>query len=542
MDLMGGGTDPLEGDDAEDVITPALDLRIQQSVGRGMDIGPDGSIYVNDHGGHKVVKLANGAPGMYGAATIPSEDGSELYEFDERGRHLRTLNGLTNDVVWSFHYDAHGRLIRVEDADGDPTTIVRNPAGEPTAIRSRAGIVTLGLDERGYLDEIVYPTGAVYAFVNRKDGIMTSMTTPRQLVHEFSYDSLGRLERDEDPEDGSQSLVRTAINENEYQVEHQTVLGRTTTYRVSRSVAEERTRTQTHPDGTTSTQAELANEITRTTSRDGTVIETQSGPDPRLGHLVSVPERTTVTTPNGLAGVLTTAVSFTPAGGENPLAANEVIREVAVQEDLNRTHTMRYRAADGATPAEVLRRSPENRAVLAVLGLHGRVDRLRLGTWSDGAFSASTFHDLVFGYDPRGRLTTVTQGSGDSARTVTYHYDENGFVDQVTDPASQTHQFDYDDAGRPTTVTLPGGQIIGLAYDADGNLSGVTPPGRPQHTLAHNGVDDLERYTPPDVLPGDDATQYAYDDDHALTDIAAAGRTDAYRSGTTTTPAGWTPC
>ncbi len=164
--------------------------------------------------------------------------------------------------------------------------------------------------------------------------------------------------------------------------------------------------------------------------------------------------------------------------------------------------------------------------MLAVLGLHGRVDRLRLGTWSDGAFSASTFHDLVFGYDPRGRLRTVTQGSGDSARTVTYRYDENGFVDQVTDPASQTHQFDYDDAGRPTTVTLPGGQIIGLAYDADGNLSGVTPPGQPQHTLEHNEVDDLERYTPPDVLPGEDATQYIYDDDHALTDIVRPdGRT-----------------
>ena len=244
-----------------------------------------------------------------------------------------------------------------------------------------------------------------------------------------------------------------------------------------------------HPDGTTSTQAELANEITRRTTRDGTVIETQFGPDPRLGHLASVPERTTVTTPDGLVGVLTTAVSFMPAVGQNALAADEVIREVAVQQDLSRTHTMRYRAAQGATPAEVLGRSPENRAVLAVLGLHGRVNRLRLGTWSDGAFSPSTFHDLVFGYDPRGRLRTVTQGSGDSVRTMTYQYDEDGFVDQVTDPGGQTHQLDYDDAGRPTTVTLPGGQTIGLAYDDDGNLSGVTPPGQPQHMLAHNGVD-----------------------------------------------------
>lgn len=156
------------------------------------------------------------------------------------------------------------------------------------------------------------------------------------------------------------------------------------------------------------------------------------------------------------------------------------------------------------------------------IGSAGRVDRLRLGTWSEGAggtFAASTFHDLVFGYDARGRLRTVSQGSDASARTMTYHYDEDGFVDQVTDPVGQTHQFDYDDAGHPTTVTLPGGQIIGLGYDDDGNLSGVTPPGQPPHTLEHNGVDDLERYTPPDVLPGEDATQYIYDDDHALRDI-----------------------
>ena len=118
-------------------------------VGRGMDIGPDGSIYVNDHGGHKVVKLANGAPGMYGAATIPSEDGSELYEFDERGRHLRTLNGLTNDVVWSLPYDAQAVI-----ESRTPTAIPRpSSATRPVNRRRsdlRAGIVTLGLDERGY--------------------------------------------------------------------------------------------------------------------------------------------------------------------------------------------------------------------------------------------------------------------------------------------------------------------------------------------------------------------------------------------------------
>jgi len=41
---------------------------------------------------------------------IPSEDGSELYSFDKSGRHLATMNTLTNALVYQFTYDSNNQF------------------------------------------------------------------------------------------------------------------------------------------------------------------------------------------------------------------------------------------------------------------------------------------------------------------------------------------------------------------------------------------------------------------------------------------------
>ena len=51
--------------------------------------------------------------------------------FDPKGRHLRTLNALTGADSLQFGYNAHGRLIKVTDGDGNVTTIERDGNGNP---------------------------------------------------------------------------------------------------------------------------------------------------------------------------------------------------------------------------------------------------------------------------------------------------------------------------------------------------------------------------------------------------------------------------
>ncbi|MFZ5503509.1 MAG: RHS repeat-associated core domain-containing protein [Pseudomonadota bacterium] len=127
---------------------------------------------------------------------------------------------------------------------------------------------------------------------------------------------------------------------------------------------------------------------------------------------------------------------------------------------------------------------------------------------------------LNYGYDPRGRLATVTQGSGADRRSLAYTYGADGFVERITDAQQRETLYQRDLAGRITQATLPGARTIGTGYDANGNVTGVTPPNKPAHTFAYTAVDLAEQYTPPTIngitTP---QTQYAYNRDKQLTTL-----------------------
>jgi YD repeat-containing protein len=421
-DIAGGGTEELNG---ERVITGAHRLRLRQPV--AMDLGPDGALYVADRLGHKVIKLANAGPGFYEAVTIPSEDGRELYEFDETGRHLTTRDAATQALVWTFEYDEAGRLSAVRDAYDAATTIERTGAGAATAIVSPDGVRTeLALDPGGYLGGLVHPTGDAYLFEYQGDGLLTTMTTPRGHVHAFEYDERGLLVRDEDPEGGFQELERISTTSDAVSVEHRSALGIATVYDASEGELGERTRTQHHPDGTTAVQADLAAGVHRTTSPDGTVVEVQTEPDPWLGPYAPFAARTSVTTPQGRSRADTETRAFTEGPGGVLASATATTTAAG---DPTRAWVTTFAAAQGATPAVAVGRSPQQRALRSTLGLHGRLERVEQGTWNGNAFVPGPFHALVLGYDARGRLDTTTVGT----RVTTVAYGEDGYVSQVVD-------------------------------------------------------------------------------------------------------------
>ena len=137
-------------------------------------------------------------------------------------------------------------------------------------------------------------------------------------------------------------------------------------------------------------------------------------------------------------------------------------------------------------------------------------------------------------YDTRGRLASMTVGTGVEARTWTFTYNTQSYLETVTDPISRVTRFTYDAAGRVLTQTFPDLRVITYTYDANGNVQTVAPPGKPAHAFAYNAVDLETEYNPPDV-PGvaPDDTDATYNVDRQVDERRASRQQDRSRRPTT---------
>ncbi|MFZ5503508.1 MAG: RHS repeat-associated core domain-containing protein, partial [Pseudomonadota bacterium] len=125
-----------------------------------------------------------------------------------------------------------------------------------------------------------------------------------------------------------------------------------------------------------------------------------------------------------------------------------------------------------------------------------------------------------YAYDARGRLSSVTQGTGAATRAIAYTWGADGFVERITDAQNRETLYQRDLAGRITQAVLPGTRTIGTGYDANGNVTGITPPGQPEHRFDYSAVNLAQAYTPPTVSGvSTPQTQYTYNRDKNLTQL-----------------------
>jgi YD repeat-containing protein len=267
--------------------------------------GLDGSLYIADAGNNRIRRVLSTLPGSpLNGFAIPAEDGSELYVFDSRGRHLRTLDALTGAVRYQFSYDNAGRLARVTDGAGLVTRIERGAGGNPTAIVGPYGQrTTLSLDAQGYLASLTNPAGETTWFAYTPDGLLTRLTDPRGGVHNFTYDAAGRLTRDTNPAGGFIALTRL-YSTNGFTVTLSNALSVTTQYGVERLPSGDERRVRRAPNGATTTKLIKSDGTTVITASNGTVKTAVLGPDPRWGMQGPVMQSLDITTPGGRAYTL----------------------------------------------------------------------------------------------------------------------------------------------------------------------------------------------------------------------------------------------
>ncbi len=488
--VAGNGTYGLSGDNGSAVFA-------QLANPAGVATGPDGSIYIAN-GNHLVRQVTIPAPlyGMTADIQIPSEDGSELYLFYLNGRHLQTLSAFTGAVLYDFGYDSNGRLIEIVDGSGNKTTVERDGAGSPTAIKAPGGQTTeLVVNADGYLESIANPAGEAITLSYGNKGLLASYTDPKGNSNQYTYDSLGRLILDEDAAGGSDTLSRTD-DDTGYTVTMTTAMGRTSTYRMEYLSTGDGRNVVVDPVGAQTEVFSGTDGKSTITHPDGTVVTMGYGPDPRFGMLSPVLETLTVETPGGKKSD-TTQTRFVEMADPNDMLSLVTLEDTVTTN--GRTSTYEYDAATQRFTAT----TPEGRRTISDTDTLGRVIRVDFETGVD---------PITRSYDAQGRMTQTAQG----AQSWDYAYDTLNRLASRTSAQGDSLLFSYDDADRLVQLELPGGETVGSVYDLNGNRTQVIMPNTETHTLGYTARDFPASYTPPDNPGGFIRT---YDPDKALVSL-----------------------
>jgi len=464
-------------------------------------LGPDGSLYIADGYNFRIRRIETALPGVgSNEYLIPDTSGNRLFHFNLNGRHLRTLDTVTAAVIYQFRYDSAGLLSEIEDVDGNITHIERS--GEiPTAIVAPDGQRTsLSLDTGGYLATVTDPANDAWQMEYSVDGLMSAFTDRNGNRADYTFEADGRLRQDDNAIGGGWVLNRLETA-NGYAVEMTSGENRVSTFQTERLPGGIRRHTNTAPDGSV-TVTDFNKAVTTSTSANGTVSTVIEGPDSRFSMQSPVPESTTVTTPAGLSSTITASRQATLSDSVDLLSHTSLTHSTSIN---GRTTVNHYNSAARSWTVT----SPAGRIASTTLDAKGHVVQSQI----------SGIEPIDYGYDLRGRLDTITQGSGLELRQSLLSYDSAGFLGSITDSLNRSTYFDYDAVGRVTRQTLPDSRFIDYSYDANGNLASITPPGKSVHLFNYTAMDLEAEYNPPDIGVGIDVTQYDYNLDKQLTGI-----------------------
>jgi RHS repeat-associated protein len=498
----------------------------------GLSFGPDGATYIGDMELSRVRRIGLPFPGYDETSTfIASTDGEEVYELDAAGRHVRTRDARLGVVHRAFGYDGEGRLASITDEEGETTRVERDGAGRVTALVAPGGDRTvLAENADGYLASVTTPAGqTVRLEYAGPGGLMTALVDPRGGRHAYAYDDIGRLGRDTDPADGFQVVdgfttrnCGSAGCQEGTGARALTASGRATSYWTQRRDDGAVVREVTSPTGLTWSTTTAERGSTTLRSPDGTLTTSLLAADPRFGMDVPYAREVQVRTPGGLSMVATQSRHVVRDNLADPFSLRTQTDSVEVN---GRVFTTVY----DRVARQVTRTTAEGRVTVTRLDSLGRMTESR----------AAGLAPATFSYDAQGRLSRAAQGG----RQWEYGYDARGRLTSVTDPLLRTAGYVYDDADRLVTEVTVDGREIHYGYDESGSLVSLTPASRPAHRITLGALDLTASYTP--AGEGDGAASFTYNSDRELTRISRPdgsyvgfGYDGGGRLRTVTTPAG----
>jgi len=290
-------------------------------------------------------------------------------------------------------------------ADGTPLAVI-SPYGQRT---------TLGINVDGYISSIADPENRAYTITYHPGGLLATFADPNGNESIMTYDELGRLIKDEDAAGGYMQLTKTDDGEGTVVATIETAMGRKTVTSVSDRYQNASVTKVTAPDGTVTTTEYRNDETTITRHADDTETTVTNGPDIRYGMLSPIPTRTEIKLPSGrmLTKTVKQEIQYSTAFADPSSIQSLTYR---ITENL-RTSTSVF---DFGTRTYT-NTSPEGRQSFSTIDIQGRVTSSRI----------PGIEPVNYSYDSRGRLQSVTQGTGTNQRQSVINYGTDGFVNNT---------------------------------------------------------------------------------------------------------------
>ena len=484
--VAGNGGSGFSGDGG-----PATNASLYDPSGIAVDSA--GNIYIDSHYGHRIRKVA--PPSVLETSMVVgdipfAEENGLGHIMSSTGLHKTTIDLDTGTIMREFGYDGNNNLISITDQFGNQTTINRNGSGVPTSIISPDGLSTqLTIDTSNHLTRVTYPDGNFYSFEYTPNGLMTAETEPEGNRFDHTFNSTGKLTDVTDEEGGHWQYNRTASANGNILTEMLTGEGNLTSYLDHIYSTGAYTSTITGPTGAQTLFSESGDGLTISKSLPcGMDLEFKYDLDSE--YKFKFVKEMTETTPSNLERVTLKDKAYQDTDSNDvPDLITETV-EVNGKSTTLENHVLQ---------SQKTVTSPEGRTVTVLYDP---------STLLEESVSVPGLYDTAYGYDTRGRLTSINTNT----RQTAFTYNAQGFLESVTDPENHNTTYSYDAVGRVTGINRPDTTSIGFTYDKNGNMTVLTNPSTIGHGFGYNKVNLNSSYQAP--LSG--SYSYVYDKDRRL--------------------------